>query len=130
LARISTHPDFGTFGVLKWDRYPAPFAVCLENPWKNNERNVSCIPAGDYECATFDSPTHGPTWQVLGVPNRTYILFHKGNTHIHTAGCILVGETFTHIEGIPAIGYSGDGFAEFKSLAPPSFMLRISNGGT
>jgi len=71
--------------------------VCdtLENPYINNERNISCIPEGNYnvrlrlarESATRDY-LH---LLVQEVPNRSYILFHRGNKPEDTLGCILVG---------------------------------------
>jgi len=117
LTRISTDRDVGTFGVLKWADDPAPFGLSLEDPWKNNKVNVSCIPAGTYTCVAFDSPTHGPTFIVRDVYGRTYILFHRGNTHIHTKGCILVGERFSFLHGVPSIAQSVDGFKEFYDKA-------------
>ena len=71
--------------------------VCdtLENPFLNNQRNISCIPKGHYkvrlrlarESATRDY-LH---LLVQDVPDRSYILFHRGNTAKDTRGCILVG---------------------------------------
>ena len=71
------------------------FCDTLENPYINNERNISCIPEGNYkvrlrlarESATRDY-LH---LLVQDVPNRSYILFHIGNTAKDTSGCILVG---------------------------------------
>jgi len=71
------------------------FCDTLENPYINNERNISCIPAGQYkvrlrlarESATRDY-LH---LLVQDVPDRSYILFHRGNTAKDTRGCILVG---------------------------------------
>ena len=71
------------------------FCDTLENPWLDNQRNVSCIPEGNYkvrlrlarESATRDY-LH---LLVQDVPNRSYILFHRGNTAKDTSGCILVG---------------------------------------
>ena len=67
----------------------------LELPYINNERNISCIPEGEYkvrlrlarESATRDY-LH---LLVKDVPNRDYILFHRGNSAKDTSGCILVG---------------------------------------
>ena len=67
----------------------------LENPYINNERNISCIPEGEYkvrlrlarESATRDY-LH---LLVQDVPNRDWILFHRGNSAKDTSGCILVG---------------------------------------
>ena len=71
------------------------FCDTLENPWLDNQRNISCIPEGQYkvrlrlarESATRDY-LH---LLVQDVPNRSYILFHRGNTAKDTSGCILVG---------------------------------------
>ena len=63
----------------------------LELPWKNNERGISCIPEGVYECKPFPSHRFGMTWEVTRVPDRSAILFHKGNYPKDTRGCILVG---------------------------------------
>jgi len=117
LYRISTDLNVGTFGVLKWADRPAPFALSLENPWLDNKTNVSCIPSGDYKCLPFNSPTHGKTFIVTDVPGRTFILFHRGNTHLHTAGCVLIGEQFEYLDGIPAITHSRKGWDEFWSRA-------------
>ena len=67
----------------------------LENPWLDNQRTISCIPEGHYnvrlrlarESATRDY-LH---LLVQEVPNRDWILFHRGNTAKDTSGCILVG---------------------------------------
>ena len=71
--------------------------VCdtLENPYINNERNISCIPTGNYN-VSLRTPRMSATRDYLHlivqeVPDRSYILFHRGNKPEHTQGCILVG---------------------------------------
>lgn len=93
-----------------------PIATTCEEVWQFNQRNTSCIPGGKYVCKRVNSPHHGPTFEVTGVPGRTEILLHKGNTVKDTEGCILVGETFSMLEGVVSIGESGLGFGEFLSL--------------
>ena len=101
---------------------------------KNNEKNISCIPCGVYECEFNISPKFGPTYQVRGVPDRTHILFHKGNYTKNTKGCILVGEQFEKTdESECTLLASAKGFGEFMKLnAGPigeykDFVLTIIN---
>ena len=67
----------------------------LENPWKDNQRNISCIPEGEYpvrlRLARESASRDYLHLLVQDVPNRDYILFHRGNTAKDTSGCILVG---------------------------------------
>lgn len=67
----------------------------LENPWQDNQRNISCIPEGVYP-VRLRLPRESATRDYLHllvqeVPNRDWILFHRGNTAKDTSGCILVG---------------------------------------
>ena len=67
----------------------------LENPWVDNQRNISCIPEGVYP-VRLRLPRESGTRDYLHllvqeVPNRDWILFHRGNTAKDTSGCILVG---------------------------------------
>ena len=67
----------------------------LENPWKDNQRNISCIPAGEYS-VRLRYPRESGTRDYLhlliqDVPNRSYCLVHIGNFVHQTRGCVLVG---------------------------------------
>ena len=67
----------------------------LENSWQDNQRNISCIPEGIYP-VRLRLPRESATRDyihllVQDVPNRDWILFHRGNTAKDTSGCILVG---------------------------------------
>lgn len=89
--------DQGTEGVLTTEGF---FCKTLELPWRNNKRNVSCIPDGEYKVAIRQSPRFGTVYHVKEVTGRTYILIHSGNfagdkskgykTHVN--GCILLGK--------------------------------------
>ncbi len=70
-----------------------PFLFTLELPWKGNEKNISCIPDGDYKCQRYISRKFGETFIVKNVFGRSGILFHAGNTVKDTEGCFLVGES-------------------------------------
>tara|TARA_R110001599_G_scaffold216023_1_gene414316 strand:+ start:255 stop:665 length:411 start_codon:yes stop_codon:yes gene_type:complete len=67
----------------------------LELPWKDNNRNISCIPEGVYK-VRLRLPRESATRDYLhlliqDVPNRKWCLVHRGNTAKDTSGCILVG---------------------------------------
>lgn len=68
--------DQGTFGVLTFGGN-----VCrtLELPWRENRRQVSCIPAGTYQCTIVQSPKFGRVYEVKGVPGRSAVLIHPAN---------------------------------------------------
>ena len=87
--------------------------VCdtLENPYINNERNISCVPIGNYN-VRLRTPRESATRDYLHlivqeVPDRSYILFHKGNKPEHTLGCILVG-TNNQQDYVSKSGYAMD----------------------
>jgi hypothetical protein len=75
----------------------------IELPWRQNGRNVSCIPEGTYNVIRYESPTKGDCFHVLDVPNRDSILIHKGNyaygPKVDTRGCILPGKSFSDVNG-------------------------------
>ncbi len=110
LIRVAMIED-GTFGVLL--DTGVPFCVTVERKWLNNQTGESCIPTGDYDCRRVNSPKFGNTFEVANVPNRTAILFHKGNLMQDSHGCIIVGEQFEPLNGKTAILASGKAFQEF-----------------
>lgn len=63
----------------------------LERKWKNNERNVSCIPAGQYRIKRDKTGRH-QWFSVQDVPNRTFIELHEGSLPSHSDGCILLSK--------------------------------------
>lgn len=71
-------------------------AVSLELPWRNNQKNISCIPARNYCCSKRYSQKHGHHLIIEDVPNRSYILFHPFNHINETEGCIGVGSHFVY----------------------------------
>lgn len=126
LRRVNTHPEEGTTGVLIVDGNP--ICITLEPTWRNNERNISCIPSGRYLCKRVDSPKYGDTFEVRNVPNRSHILFHTGNKDSHTKGCILLGERFTVVNNEYWITESRAAMMEFRQqigASTESFYLNI-----
>ena len=83
--------------------------VCntLELPWRDNEPNISCIPAGEYKVRMRISGKYGEVYHIKDVPNRSYILIHSGNWagdikkgfKTHVKGCILLGKSRGLLQG-------------------------------
>lgn len=106
--------DQATFGVLFIDS--KPLFVTLEEPWRDNQREVSCIPEGTYKLEWVHSPTFGKTLEVADVPGRKHILFHRGNTPDDTKGCILVGFQYGELRDRSAILNSRPAVEKFLGL--------------
>lgn len=91
--------DQGTPGILTiGDR---SFAS-LELPWRENTRQISCIPAGLYACRILHSPRFGRVYGLAGVPGRSNILIHSFNF----AGDVAAGWQ-TQSEGCIGLGRPG-----------------------
>lgn len=125
LIRLEESDD-GTFGVLRINKQA--FCVTLEPEDRANARGVSCIPAQQYTCRRVKSPTHGICFEVTGVPNRSHILFHSGNTEDHTEGCIILGASFGRVGNKRAVLTSKPTVAAFmeKMKGHDSFHLTIT----
>jgi len=80
-----------TFGMLHIVGVTHKPIFTLENPWKDNKPNVSCIPLGTYDCVAYNGMKYADVYKVLDVPGRESILFHRGNYEHDTRGCILPG---------------------------------------
>lgn len=80
------------FMGMKWNT--------LELSWKNNQRNISCIPKGTYDVKwTFSPKFMKYTYEIQGVPNRSGIRIHTGNYFTQIQGCILVGNGYKDVNG-------------------------------
>jgi len=71
--------------------------VTLELPYKDNAKNISCIPAGEYYAIVRRSNSHSRHLYITNVKDRTYILFHVANFNTDLRGCIGVGSSFKYI---------------------------------
>lgn len=71
----------------------------LELPWRDNHKDVSCIPPGVYQLIPYTSPKHDSTWYLenasLGVggasAERSYCEIHSANWTRQLEGCIALG---------------------------------------
>ena len=55
------------------------------------ENESYMIPTGTYSAYGMTSPKFGTNKVYLNVPSRSAILFHGGNNHEQSKGCIIVG---------------------------------------
>lgn len=94
LQRTSESADGPTIGTITNDADGSVMVpVTLELPDRQNQHNVSRIPAGVYPAFRFLSPHIGyELFQLANVPDRVGVDIHIGNTMRDTAGCVLVGE--------------------------------------
>ena len=122
LKTVSIIPD-GCFGVLLHN--DIPFAVTLERTY--DEGKQIKIPAGIHNCTRSRYNRGGYDTFEIEIEGHSRILFHKGNTELHSEGCILVAESFAMFGDKPGIALSGEGFKEFMNRAGPidRFMLTV-----
>jgi len=111
LVRLEENAEHGTFGILKIQK--EVFCCTLELPDLLNVMERSCIPAQQYVCVRYNSPSFGETFFVAEVPGRTNILFHAGNIWSNTKGCILLGQYWGKLGHDRAILNSGGTFRNF-----------------
>jgi hypothetical protein len=105
----------------------------LEPPWRNNRRNVSCIPKGEYDCVYLPRSASGKyrnVYHVTGVQGRSGILIHNGNLPNHTLGCILLGKRTGKLSGSTAVLNSRTAMTEFvRNMNKQSFKLKVTQWG-
>jgi hypothetical protein len=66
----------------------------LEPPWRDNQRNISCIPSEVYQCRFMRRSSSGKyrnVYHIQRVQGRSGILIHNGNVVDHTKGCLILG---------------------------------------
>jgi hypothetical protein len=88
-----------TLGEMRLFRDNELLMTCktIELPWKNNRKNVSCVPKGMYVVSPYSSKKFPNVYELQDVPGRDYILIHVGNYNKDSNGCILVGDSHADI---------------------------------
>ena len=104
----------------------------IERTYANNQRQISCIPAGKYICkkvVATEAIPYPHIW-ITNVSNRDGIKIHSGNLYSHSKGCVIVGKGFSDInkDGQQDILYSRDTLKELMSILPDEFNLTITEG--
>ena len=118
--------NLGTFGELRNEQGQLLCVTC-EDPWNDNQRGESCIPAGLYTCLPHSGVKYKDVWEVVNVPNRSAILIHNGNTIRDTQGCILVGSAFGEVEHLPAVVNSKATLNRLRKELPSCFTLVVKD---
>ena len=104
----------GTFGDIEVNGHRF-FSV--EKPWVGNTPFVSCIPAGRYAMALGKYHRGGyQAFELLGVPGRSDIKIHIGNTPNDVSGCIAIGGKLGFIDKELAVLNSRKVFEKFMML--------------
>lgn len=106
----------------------------LELPWRDNQKDISCIPLGEYTCKRVNRRYLSGggfvdhTFEVLDVPDRSGILFHVGNTYSDTHGCILLGSEHRMRDGELFLAKSKQAFFAFMDYmeGEENFRLNIT----
>lgn len=111
IGRYYSDREVGTLGVMLIGGRPV--LSTLELPYRQNLREESCIPCGEYRYEMVVSGRYGVTYGVMGVPGRDGILFHVGNSTEDTHGCILVG---TRVEGSGKLVESREAMGRFVEM--------------
>lgn len=126
-AYLSTHTP-GALQIIGMTHMPI---YTLEEPWRDNLENVSCIPAGHYSVRPhgWDQNTKChkvKCWELNHVTGRTGVLIHEGNTTNDILGCILVGLKRGTLGKLPAVLQSGPALTFLrKTIGAQPFQLTI-----
>ena len=89
------------------------FCFTIELPWRDNKRNISCIPVGAYEIDTRFSKKFQHHLIVKNVKGRSFILFHPANdANKELLGCIA---PVTYLSGIGKGTYSRNAMQQLLS---------------
>ena len=100
----------------------------LELPWLDNQKNISCIPTGEYNYIKRVSPGKGyEVIELVDVPDRAYIQIHLGNYTRQIEGCILPGTGLKDIDqdGVIDVTNSEEAFNQIMNHASVVGTLRI-----
>lgn len=129
IKRFAYAPQ-GTFGELIMPDGQRLYSV--EQPWRQNERNISCIPEGKYLCVPREFFSGGyDAIHITNVPDRTHILFHRGNNQADVAGCIAVGMQLGWVDRLWSVSNSKQAFEILMShFGGVNFELTITGFST
>jgi hypothetical protein len=99
----------------------------LELAWKNNAKQISCIPKGTYKVKKRTSAKYGEHFHILNVPNRDMILIHHANFSHQLLGCLAPGKGLADInrDGRLDVTSSRQAMKEMLAYLPCEFEIEI-----
>ena len=119
LGRFIYSSNQGTFGFLQVGDWRC---ATVEREWKNNERNRSCIPVGNYQLrrAVHHISTPDPTddydcYEIVDVPDRSAIHIHIAQSILDLLGCVGVGSRHGVLNNHWAVMQARKTYAEFMA---------------
>jgi hypothetical protein len=117
----------GNGGIWNGSKYVFKF-VTLELAWKDNRRNISRIPSGEFESVAVPRTSNGEyAILLMNVIDRSEIMIHAGNFHTDIRGCILVGKEFKDLnaDGQDDVTDSKKTMLELKKRFPIGTRLKV-----
>ena len=83
----------------------------IERGWLDNQKRISCIPAGEYPVKLeYSNRFRKKLYEIFCVPNRSECKFHSANYSRELNGCIALGNKRKDIDG--------DGYRDVTSSRP------------
>jgi hypothetical protein len=123
LKRFAYTP-LGTFGLMTVEGTDFE-CFTVEEVWRGNKPNVSCVPIGNYGLVLsmhgYSTGRPYSAYRLVGVPGRSLINIHVANTIDDIEGCIGLGEEFGCVlsnksgRWLPAVIRSRTAFRRFMS---------------
>jgi len=112
----------GTFGRMLLDT--GDVFDMIELPDRDNNRNISRIPEGEYRVSAYQSSRFGNVYKVEPVEGRTDIRIHAGNFagdeaqgfRTDSSGCLLVGSGRGKLNGQKVVTGSRKALMKLKSI--------------
>ena len=90
--KVTEDYTYGRCTVFNDSQTPVFSSLSLERGWLNNEKNISSIPTGIFECKWEYSPKFDSMlWEIYGVEGRAECKFHVANFVSDLNGCIALG---------------------------------------
>ncbi len=127
LRRFAVEPA-GAFGVLTEAGAFIAFTLERTYPLAGTAQLVK-IPCGLWRCVRNTFRRGGyETFEVVGVPGHSRLLFHRGNVEADSEGCILLGLEPGTLNGVPAVLRSREAHDRFMArlAGEVGFSLRVT----